>query len=221
MNKPSVALSLSVGILILSGWGIQVVRAADCGEPVPAPKYQVGEKWTWRDEKGNERTREVVGFEGDLAAIKWSNPRSQPDREGTLFFDSDWVIRKALRPDGSVITQQGAGIYTTVGQRLLDFPLQVGKTWERSYLAQPRTGTLQPYLHRYRVISCEEIAVPAGKFSALKVELENHNIRSGRSGVVYNWFSPEAKNYIKSQIVPSRYWGGDVLDYELIKFESK
>jgi hypothetical protein len=185
----------------------------------------VGEKWTWRDERGIENTQEVVGFEGDLVQVKWANPSSAPDKEGILFFDSDRVIRKAIRPNGEIVTQQGAGIYTTVGQKLMDFPLQVGKKWDRSYMTQPLSGlgTLRTYLNRYKVLACEEVATAAGKFSALKVELEQSVIGGRGSGTVYNWYSPQAKNYIRGQYVPSRdWWGvGRVFDNELIKLETK
>lgn len=208
---------LSVAIVLLMTWGGLALGAADCGEPAAAPKYQVGEKWTWRDEKGRERTNEVVQVEGDIAQIRWSDG-------DVASYDKDWIIRKVVRRNGEVLTKQGAGAYTTIGEKVLDFPLQADKKWERSYLAQPRagTGTLQTYYNRYKIVACEEVATAGGRFAAFKIEIEQ-TVQGGRySGILHSWWAPQAKNFVRTQYVPSQWWSGlRFLDSELIKFEVK
>jgi hypothetical protein len=49
------------------------VAAARCSDPVPVPKLQVGEKWTFRDEKGVESTSEVIEVDGDTTRLRRSN----------------------------------------------------------------------------------------------------------------------------------------------------
>jgi hypothetical protein len=223
MDKRSVVLSAAVAFVIVVVWAAQTL-AADCGEPVSASKFQLGDKWTWRDDKANESIWEVIGFEGDLAQVKWANPKSEPDKDGILFIDVDRVIQKARRPSGEVVTQQGVGAYTAVGEKTLDFPLQVSKKWERQFMSQPRGGSLREYYGRYKVLACEEISTPAGKFSALKIEVETGPTTGARpgftSGTYYLWYAPQVKVVVKRQYVPSRYWY-DARDSELIKFEAK
>lgn len=124
MKKGHTVIAAGVGLSLLMALEGDALSAIDCGEPVPAPKYSVGDRWVSRNEKGGESTREVVGFEGDLAQVKWSNPALEPDKEGTVFIDPDGVIRKAIRPNGEVVTKQGRGSpYDSIGERTLDFPL--------------------------------------------------------------------------------------------------
>ena len=110
--------------LVAMAWGAQVFAAA-CGEPLAAPTYQVGEKWTWRGEKGAEWSDSVVQVEGTDAQIKRSNGE-------VVFFDRDWIIRQVKPKNGKLVTRQGAG-YTTIDQETMDFPPQVGKSWQYTF----------------------------------------------------------------------------------------
>ncbi len=224
MSTRRLLLCVAAVCLMLTTWGRQAIGAADCGESTPAPKFQVGDKWVWRDEKGGESTREVVGFEGDLAQVKWADPRATQDKEGMAFIDPYGVTRKAIRPNGEIVTKQAVGAYVTIGQKVMDYPLQVGKKWELSFLTQPRSGlgTLQSYTNRYSVLGCEEVLTPAGKFPALKIEIES-SVQGGRySGILHIWYASKAKASVRRQYVPSQWWGGGrFLDNELIKYEVK
>ena len=51
--------------------------AATCPESVPAPKYQVGDRFTWKYPDGKEKVWEVTGFDGNLAQVKWSDEQAQ------------------------------------------------------------------------------------------------------------------------------------------------
>lgn len=207
-------MALAIGASLLAATGGQALAAADCGEPVPAPKYQVGDKWISRNEKGGEGTREVVGFDGDLAQVKWTSPAAEPDKDGVIFIDPEGVIRKAIRPNGEVVTKQGRGSpYDQIGQRVLDFPLQVGKGWDFGYTsAAGDMGT-----RYYRVVACEEVSTPAGKFPALKVEA---SIRLPRwSGTFHFWYAPTVKASIKWKF-PGGF-GRTALDSELVRYELK
>jgi hypothetical protein len=193
---------------------MQVALAADCGEPVSAPKYQVGDKWVTRNEKGAEAASEVVEFEGDYAKIKWATPWLTPDKEGVVIVDADRVIRKAIRPNGEMVTTQGVGRpFDLIGQKELDFPLQVGKKWAFTY----RSAAGDTGWRNYRVLACDEISTPAGKFSALKIENE---IRLPRwSGTYHFWYAPAAKASIKWKF-PGGF-GPTALDSELVRYELK
>jgi hypothetical protein len=53
MEKRRVVIALAVMFLVGLAWAAQAF-AADCGEPLSSPTYQVGDKWTWRNDKGVE-----------------------------------------------------------------------------------------------------------------------------------------------------------------------
>lgn len=216
MDRRLVTLSLVLPFAILAIQGV-VWGAADCGEPAPAPRYQLGEKWTWRDEKDREWSNEVIRVEGDVTQMRWANG-------DVAFHDKDWIIQQVRKRNGGLVTKQGAGQYTTVGQKVLDFPLQVGKTWEYDFLSQPRGGLggLQTYNNSYRVVVCEEVSTVAGKFPAFKLEGVQRIVGTPWSGTFYLWYAPAVKNYVKRQYPPSQFFGGGrFLDFELVKYESK
>lgn len=195
----------------------QIAVVADCGEPIAAPKYQVGDEWTWRDERGHEKTHKVIQVEGEITQIMWTNG-------DVAHYDKDRVIRKVVKRKGEILVKQGTGGYRTIGQKEFDFPLQVGREWEFSYSGRPAQGSygLQTYYMHHKILACEEVVTPAGKFPALKIEVKHSSpeLFAG-SGVYYLWYAPMVKNSVKQQYVPSIWWSTGILDSELIKFEVK
>ncbi len=221
-TRVAAILGAVISILVTPS-GSQVALAADCGEPAPTPKYQVGERWTWQDEKGRGWSSEVVQVEGDLTQIKWGTG-------DVASYDKDWVIQKVIRANGEALTKQNAGAYrtyeqgaaTSIGEKVLDFPLQVGKKWQNNYVGQPTTGAQRHYNQWFKVVACEELLTPSGKFPALKVEVEMTTTGATGSGTYYIWYAPKVKNYVQRKYVWSKWWsGGDFRDVELVKFEGK
>jgi hypothetical protein len=224
MSNRAAVFSVAVLFLVATPWGAPVLAATDCGAAVPAPKHQAGEKWTWRDEQGKEWTDFVLA-EGDLTQMKWPNG-------DVAYHDKDLVTRMVSRPNGQVITKQGAGVYTAVGVKTIDFPLQVGKDWAY-YSIGPAVrggrGNLTSYWYTYKVVACDEISTPAGKFPAFKVEvtetygdraLTNTNVPT--HGVYHLWYAPQVKNYVKRHYEHQLFWIGPAfVDYDLVKFEVK
>lgn len=223
MSIRHVLVPIFCALGIIGGiWGT-ALAAEDCGEPVAAPKYQLGEKWVWRDEKGVEFTREVIGFEGDLTKIKWANPRSEPDKNGVLFIDRDGILRKVLRQSGEEVTTKGAAVrlLSQIGEKTTDYPLQIGKKWGyTSVLRRSSTGEMIHYDYQHEVQKCEKVSTPAGAFMALKIEVSETNTQTKSSGKWYVWYAPAAKATVKTEFVPSRYFAS-ALDNQLIKLELK
>ncbi len=233
MSKRPAVVSVAVLFLVVTAWGAQAFGAVDCGEPVLAPKHQVGEKWTWRNETGGEIS-EVVQAEGDLAQMKLPNG-------DVAFHDKDLIVQFVKRPNGEIVRTQSIEPFVTglrsanatVGQRTLDFPLQVGKGWAYSYFASASRGgrgTTAPFWVTYKIVACEEVSTPAGKFPAFKVEVADiYNERAttatspATSGIYHLWYAPQVKNYVKRHYEPSSHWYGSTAaqDYELVKFEVK
>lgn len=185
-----------------------------CGEPASAPTYQVGDKWTWRDAKGAEWNNTVVQVEGDVAQIR------RPPNNEVAFYDKDWVIQQVKRANGELITQQAPGPYSALHQKVLDFPLQVGKTWTTSI--RGTEGGIPVTIPTWRkILSCEEISTPAGKLQAFKVE---STLSFARGKLTLNsWYAPQAKQFVRVQYVSSQNvswnWDATVSDNELISFD--
>jgi len=232
MMKRAVVLSVAVLFLAVTVWGAPALAAADCGAPVPAPKHQVGEKWTWQDERGGGLSEEVLA-EGDLTQMKLQN-------SDVAFHDKDLIVQFVKRPNGEIVRTQSIESYVlglrtvnpTVGHKTLDFPLQVGKEWGHSFFA-PATrggrGNLAPFWMTFKIVACEEVSTPVGKFPAFKVEItEVYGDRAAgytaplTGGVYHLWYAPQVKNYVKRHYEPMPYWiGFGFRDYELVKFEMK
>ena len=208
------AFGLLAMMVLLVVTAPQTFGATTCNEPAPVPKFEVGEKWTWRDERGVERIDEVIQVEGDTTQFKGDNG-------DVAFYDQDRILQKIHKKNGEVITKQGAGGNTAIGQRTIVFPLQIGKKWEYSYLgnASSGTSTMVTYYQRYEVVACEEVATPAGKFSSFKVRVDQSVVGS-TGGTYYYWYAPDVKGSVKRQYVPSRWWS-KTWDAELIKYEHK
>jgi hypothetical protein len=199
--------------------------AVQCKEPVVAPQYLVGEKFTWEYTDGKKRAWEVTGVEGNLTQITWRDEKmpSDSEKEGVYFLDPDWVIQKAISKQGEVILSPTLSrAFMTLGLRYLDFPLQIGKSWKVTYQGRNTRGDLKSWLVRLKVVGCEEIATPAGKFLAVKIERYDFMLPNSLSGSSYWWYAPDAKNLVKFECVPSEdYWGVLPPEYELIRLERK
>ncbi len=209
MGNPRVVFALAVVVLVGMTWGAQAFAAA-CGEPRSAPTYQVGEKWTWRGEQGVEWSNSVEQVEGTVAQIRGPNGE-------VALFDKDWIIRQVKPKNGELTTQQGAK-YTTIDQKTMDFPLQVGKAWQYTFYGHTSNGR-GVFTERQKIIACEEVATPAGKFQAFRLEGTVKGPMA--SGTFFRWYAPQVKQYVKQQYMHSGSWAWDsaAQDNELISFK--
>jgi hypothetical protein len=105
---------------------------------------------------------------------------------GTLLETQEGAWFAMLGPDDKpIITWDPPASY--------DWPLEVGKTWTKSYrmTVHPRNQTL-PYDSTVKVESYEDMTVPAGTFKVFKVSSSNtigvENIQ---------WFSPQLGVFVK------------------------
>jgi hypothetical protein len=105
----------------------------------------------------------------------------------------------------------------------IDFPIYVGKKWKKMFTSPPSRGSSVDinYLNEYKVISHEDVTVPAGTFKAIKIELKQTNYGGKFAfGKAYYWYSPEIKYIIRIEYEDIPYWIGS-RNSALIKFELK
>jgi hypothetical protein len=82
--------------------------------------------------------------------------------------------------------------------RLISWPLETGKQWRNTYSRQTAEADAIRFIDHLMVVpGVEEIAVPAGKMKAVKLEAYSYD--RGRLMAEY-WYAPEAKWFAKSRI---------------------
>jgi hypothetical protein len=210
-----------LGVILLVG-GISVLSCATqksenlpftAQEKLDGPTWNVGDSWRYRYASGREWEYTVERIEGDLYIGEDSNGLGRP------CFD-----RKTLELKYFSTPQWKKGTSETVWYYgiFFDFPIYVGKKWAKMVSGQDMFGVHIDYLHEFKVISYEDMAVPAGTFKSFKIEFSRSF--GAREGVYrhYFWFSPEAKTIIKSSYAGhDGAWRLGSFDFELITFKLK
>lgn len=142
--------------------------------------YKVGEKWVWkwsRSVNGEVRAQgkdiqEVVDYHGKLGF--WNGVDTV---QISKFLDQ----KHSSTP-------------------FRDWPLYVGKKWKFESEWENNEGTKGKTSQDVEVVSFEEVAVPAGKFMAYKIEYKGMVTNSrGYKGKMSDtwWYAPTVKTYIK------------------------
>lgn len=177
------------------------------------------------------------GHAADLVSFKvgteWSMKRIGPDGKEVI---DNWKVSKeetyggkaffvVSRQDGRELwlrKETRSQVYVMDGGKTVDtftpdwgdwqWPLEVGKTWTTSYtlLSGGRSVTASG---TWAVTGEEEIAVPAGKFKALRIERAPGN---NSNHVVKRWYAPDIGLVVKQ--IDSRQGQAGEQVQELIKW---
>lgn len=143
--------------------------AAGYAQTAEQPKVKAGDTWVYQltTEKapnGWIQTRNELIVERTTSSAIYLNVKqlgsTQPSNE--IFLGLDWSRVRNVNGKETLVN------------RPLAFPLTVGKTWDLGFEEhQPnRQFTSEQRNRKYTVIGYETVEVPAGKFTALKVESE-------------------------------------------------
>lgn len=210
MKALRIFTGLAVALSFFAG-AVGMALAVDCGEPVPAPKFQIGDTWVFQDDEGAERTETVVGFDEGLTLMEWV----RVERKTVLFLDRDLIVRKVIEPDGTVMDGPGQTKWIVIGQRTLEFPLHTGKTWSFSY-----SWDLKPFWSIQRVVGCEKIVTVAGEFAAMKIEVTRRRADGRWQGVIHQWYAPATKRVVR-WVFQRPNFREDILDREVLRYRVK
>ena len=124
----------------------------------------------------------------------------------------------------AISTHDGAIFKSNSG--LFKFPLKVGGTYRADYeLRRPREGAMHVAHERTaKVEGWEDIVVPAGRFRALKIEVNGSFQRldvsvAGTARSVY-WYVPEVKRWVKATYEdysprPFNKYGEELVEFEV------
>ena len=158
------------------------------------PDVKPGDRWVyrqmdyWTNQVTSVVTREVVNVTRDVIQLV---SKGGDGKEFDEVHTAHWnivVLRNAVYEphDG-----------------MLQFPLQVGKTYPVAYeVAFGPTRSFRARVERTaRVVGWEDVEVPAGKFRALKIELDGsyQRLDTAAAGKARNviWYSPVVKRWVK------------------------
>jgi hypothetical protein len=182
-------------------------------EKCAAPVWNVGDSWRYRYDDKKEWEYNVLGIE----EFKNSKIYVVEDRYGV--YKKGFDVRTLqfmvdIGPDGKKIVPMTDWTFS------YDFPLYVGKKWEYMVRGKDTNSVPKDYLYIYKVLSFENITVPAGTFKAFKIEREQRSFTQMSYIRSYRWFSPEVKREVKFQYgSQDGSWRLAGQNYELISFK--
>jgi hypothetical protein len=183
-------------------------------ERCEAPVWNVGDSWRYRTDNKKEREYKVLGVE-DFKNTKIYVVESRYGFNKKGFDIRTLELKVDISPDGKKIVPM------TDWNWFYDFPLYVGKKWEKMTEGKTAVNTPRNYVFTYKVLSFENVTVPAGTFKAFKIESEQRSMAHiSNTFVTYLWYSPEVKREVKFQPGPhSGDWRITEQGYELKSFK--
>ena len=176
------------------------------------PVWDAGDTWTYIYPNKREWRFVVERVKGDFYIANVGSS------DKYCFNKKNLEIKYFVNPQGKKVYPLNENLLFGI---YLDPPIYVGKKWGKIVSGQSSSRTSLDYLHEFKVISFEDISVPAGELRAFKIELKRSVSAHSSSGFVkhYIWYSPEVKNlvkYYRSEI--SGTWTMGLSDYELVSY---
>jgi len=179
------------------------------------PKFAKGDRWEYlRRDKTISCEFVEMKNEALVFHLQWDEWKSEGKKE-TEFRNSDLNLIK-------VIDEKGEEEEITPYRGPFSFPLWVGKKWSYSFSSSRKVnssgaGEQATTDVNVKVLSYEQVKVPAGTFWAFKIE-ETRNKRGAKRGraqfgtTITVWYSPDIKANIKVE------HDSDVYNRELLRY---
>ena len=179
-----------------------------------------GDRWVYRridDEHkrvGGKVQYTVVFANEKVIQVVVDRPRKGNDVDET--YTAEW---------NAIATVDGSNINPHMG--MLKFPLKVGSSYPAVYEnTVPRKGAFRVKHERTaKVVGWEAVRVPAGRFRALKIEIDGSFQRIDRSASgsarTVIWYVPEVKRWVKWTYSdkgfrgPISAWTQELIEYEV------
>ena len=176
--------------------------AQDGGTSAAAPRLAVGDRMSYRveeraDQQRHEATATVLAIEGDRVRMRYQ--RTDAAAEPT-----EQVMTTAL--NNVVNGSDGSRYEPHLDQ--LRFPLQVGQAWTTEAASAAASGAQSRLSIDRKVVAIETVRVPAGEFSAYRVESKGWINGVNWRGAALRfeqvlWYAPEPGRIVKLE---SRIW---------------
>ena len=182
-------------VLLLALLAFSAQSAGQTDSRVHKPEVRKGDSWTYR-------AKNVLDNGTDTYELKVENAvgntilavatRTGDEKEFDATYTAEW---------NTVVGVSGL-IYNPPPQ-ILAFPMQVGDTRTFKYTSsRPRTNVPPTqYESNVQVVAWEEVAVPAGKFRALKIVAEGTFFPPFSRGPAMTrtifWYVPQVRRWVK------------------------
>ena len=166
--------------------------------PVDAPKMNVGDSWVFKafySEGKTDTFRRRVIFVASNGDFTMEVTTDKGDDVWQPRYDKDY------RPQDKDVVHK------------LNFPLFVGKKWEKTFVGSAVGGTTHTYTNKYKVTKVKTIKTKAGKFKAFQIRTTIRLHEGGRSFTENYWYAPDVKVIVRSK--PSWRYGAELLSYKL------
>jgi len=148
---------------------VATFTSAATAQSIESPSIKAGDTWTYRTtvEKGSsgwtQTHDEITVLRATSTAVYYSTKQSGSTQAPQDSISGlDWSRMRSV--DGK----------ETVVNKPLSFPLSPGKSWSIQYTDQHpnKAHKYEQWDHDYKVVGFETVEVPAGTFSAIKIEEE-------------------------------------------------
>lgn len=186
-----------IGVVLGICGPLAMVTPTGAQAPVAeAPAFQVGDEWRYTD----GAALRVVAVEGEQVVTTLSPNQECPDCR--YYRDKNFTVIKVVDKDGKPVDYSRSDAFnSSVGLKMLDFPLEIGKQWASSRRDRSRsTGRYYDYDETFKVEGYEEIQTKAGTFKAFKISLTQNNRAARWIGQATVWYSPDVKSMVKQEI---------------------
>jgi len=185
---------------------VMLLAALACSAPAlaatDAPKYALGDTWSFRKVDGY--SREVRGTYTHTVAAVAAGGISVERRSGDgKLLDTVTLAAPGLLSAGRLNARARGSLEPAL--QLLPFPLEEGKRWRQSVArVDPAIYGKREVKVYGRVQGWEMVKVPAGEFRALKIVRElflgdEDSFRGQTKLTQHLWYVPELRNLVKVQ----------------------
>lgn len=193
---------------------VPILCAGQSDASVPRPEIRVGDSWTYRSTNyfapGTHEHETRVSFADDRVILVVSSSKSDGKE-----IDSSWTSEwNAVTSPSRFVFRPDSGLFR--------FPLRVGDQHEVKYeLLRPRINTVESSTTgSVKVVGWETVDVPAGKFRAIRLELDStvqplDGSRAFQRQATF-WYVPDVRRWVKFQVVtPRTRISEELLEYKL------
>ena len=193
---------------------VPVLSAGQSDARVVKPEIRVGDSWTYRSTNalapGTHVHETRVTYADDKVILVVSTRKSDSKE-----FDSSWT------PEWNPVTSY-AGVMYRPHAGVFQFPLRTGDKYEVKFeVLRPRVNKVVTTVTGVaKVIGWDTVEVPAGKFRAMRVEVEGVYRELDGSGTYQQhatmWYVPEVNRWAKFLVVNPRFTGSEeLMEYKL------
>jgi len=187
MNGRIVRIGLMPGFLLIGlivGGVVPRIAAQTAATTLEAPKWTMGDHWTWR-RGGDVVTATVVDASAGYLVM-------EKDGADASFYH----YAPDLSSTDSHFTQ-------------LQFPMSVGDEW-RYTIERPDKKQSAKWIIGRRVEAMDSVTIPAGTFDTFRVAGRHCNVALNVCGDFVAWYAPQVKNVVKITWTASNYWPPDL-----------